>query len=297
MTIYGVDVSGYQPNFDFAQCRAQGFDFAVIKATEGSNYINPSYSKQLQASVNAGLLTCSYHFVHATDVPGQLAELERYVDRRYPVWLDSEMDGSGEYNASVQLHDQARRDGWNVVGDYFPRWFWSSIGSPNLVPLGALWSSGYPTSRTGAAVDIYAAAGGDSGSGWAAYGGSSPVLWQFTDAATVANYTRIDADAFRGTRDQLAALLQGDTMTPDELLDLPINRAGDETGVTSLRQIVAWFDSDLNGLKATLNARLDAIEAKFAAAATPTIDYDQLAAKVAAHIHLSGTVQAAGDGS
>jgi hypothetical protein len=87
---------------------------------------------------------------------------------------------------------------------------------------------------------------------------------------------------------------QGDTMTPEELLDLPINRAGSETGQTSLRQVVAWFDSDLNGLKAELKS---AIAAQVAAVGTPTIDYDQLAAKVAAHIHLSGTVQAAGDGS
>jgi lysozyme len=217
MTIFGVDVSGYQSTFDFARCRAQGFDFAVIKATEGNNYVNPSYAAQLQASASAGLLTSSYHFVHATDVPGQLAEIERYVDKRYPVWLDSEVDGAGEYIASVQLHDQARAAGWNVVGDYFPRWFWSSIGSPNLAPLGALWSSGYPTTRTGAAVDIYAAAGGDNGSGWAAYGGATPLLWQFTNAAAVSNYARIDADAFRGTRDQLAALLQGDiVITPDD---------------------------------------------------------------------------------
>jgi hypothetical protein len=92
---------------------------------------------------------------------------------------------------------------------------------------------------------------------------------------------------------------QGDDMTPEELLDLPINRAGSETGVTSLRQVVAWFDSDLNGLKAELtklvNDRLDAIEAKFAAATTPTIDYDQLGASTAKHIHLTATATAGGD--
>jgi hypothetical protein len=91
---------------------------------------------------------------------------------------------------------------------------------------------------------------------------------------------------------------QGDTMTPEELLDLPINRAGSETGQTSLRQIIAWFDSDLNGLKVEVGKQLDAIkaemEAKMAAIGTPAIDYDQLAAKIAAQIHLSGTVIAEG---
>jgi hypothetical protein len=79
-------------------------------------------------------------------------------------------------------------------------------------------------------------------------------------------------------------------MTPEDLLDLPINRQGSETGATSLRQIVAWFDSDLNGVKAELGKQLDAVKAemeqKIAGIAAPAVDYDQLAAKIAAHLHV-----------
>jgi len=123
-------------------------------------------------------------------------------------------------------------------------------------------------------------------------GNVDPRIHLFQRVGTV-KVDGVDCDVNEARKDDFGQ--QGDTMTPEDLLDLPINRAGDETGVTSLRQIVAWFDSDLNGLKAALNARLDAIEAKFAAATAPTIDYDQLGAATAKHIHLTATATAGGD--
>jgi len=43
--------------------------------------------------------------------------------------------------------------------------------------------------------------------GWQPYGGVTPVLWQYTDAAS--EQQSLDFNAFRGTIDQLAALLGG----------------------------------------------------------------------------------------
>ena len=100
----------------------------------------------------------------------------------------------------------------------------------------------------------------------------------------------VDCDVNEARKDDFGQ--QGDTMTAEEQLDLPINRQGSETGVTSLRQIVAWFDSDLNGIKAEVGKQLEVIKAemeqKIAALGAPTIDYDQLAAKIAAQIHVNG---------
>jgi hypothetical protein len=104
---------------------------------------------------------------------------------------------------------------------------------------------------------------------------------------------RVDCDVNEARKDNFGQ--QGDTMTPEELLDLPINRAGSETGQTSLRQVVAWFDSDLNGLKADLKAEIaKQVDAAVAKVATPVIDYDLLAAKVAALITVTGSVQVTG---
>lgn len=203
MPIYGIDVSGYQPSINMSQVKAEGFDFVIVKATEGDNYVNPSYASQVQNALNAGLLTMSYHFVHSADENGQVAEVERNVRKDLPLWLDSEVDGSGEYGVSVDLVARLRADGWNVVGTYFPQWFWSQIGSPDLRPLGLLWSSGYPSSSSGYASVLYP---GDAAAGWNAYGNVTPSLYQFTDKALVAGLS-VDASAFRGSRDQLSQLV------------------------------------------------------------------------------------------
>jgi len=126
-------------------------------------------------------------------------------------------------------------------------------------------------------------------------GQEDPRIHLFQRVGTV-TVDGVDCDVNEARKDDFGQ--QGDTMTPEDLLDLPINRQGSESGATSLRQIVAWFDSDIIGLKNEINKQLDVIKAeveqKIAAIAAPTIDYDQLAAKIAAQIHLSGTVIAEG---
>lgn len=206
MTIFGVDISSYQGSgFNFTQAKAQGVSFAVVKATEGDNYANPYYATQVQNSLNSGLLTMSYHFVHSADENGQVAEVESNARKDLPLWLDSEVDGSGEYGVSVDLVRRLRADGWNVVGTYLPRWFWSQIGSPDLRPLGLLWASGYP-GGSGSPAQIYSVSGGDGSSSWSAYGGVAPSLWQFTNKASVAGQS-VDCSAFRGTIDQLKSIV------------------------------------------------------------------------------------------
>jgi hypothetical protein len=126
-------------------------------------------------------------------------------------------------------------------------------------------------------------------------GQEDPRIHLFQRVGTV-TVDGVDCDVNEARKDDFGQ--QGDTMTPEDLLDLPINRQGSESGATSLRQIVAWFDSDIIGLKNEINKQLDVIKAeveqKIAAIAAPAIDYDQLAAKIAAQIHLSGTVIAEG---
>lgn len=252
MTLYGIDVSSYQSGINFNQVKSEGFSFTVIKATEGDNYVNPYYAAQAQASINAGLYTMSYHFVHAADENGQVAEVENHVRKDLPLWLDSEVDGSGEYAVSVDLVRRLRADGWNVLGTYLPKWFWSQIGSPDLRPLGALWASSYP-GGAGTASGIYSSIGGDNASGWSPYGNVTPTLYQFTDRATVAGLN-VDCSAFRGSLNDLEnfstmALTQDDAnLVANTLLNVAIARQGDgQTGNTNLFAFLAWADANAVG--------------------------------------------------
>lgn len=94
-----------------------------------------------------------------------------------------------------------------------------------------------------------------------------------------------------------------DDMTSDDikaLMDYPIAREGGTLkGNTSMGAVVAWFDAAVENIQGNTTKQVDALrtemDAKLAAVATPVIDYDLLASKIAAHIHLSGTVVAEGD--
>ena len=58
---YGVDVASYQPTDLFGYHKA-GASFAIVKLTEGTDYVNPKASKQVASSRASHLYTHAYHF-------------------------------------------------------------------------------------------------------------------------------------------------------------------------------------------------------------------------------------------
>ena len=59
---YGVDVSAYQGTLGWGSLRSQGFQFAYVKATEGTNYTSSRFAAQYSGSYNAGMIRGAYHF-------------------------------------------------------------------------------------------------------------------------------------------------------------------------------------------------------------------------------------------
>jgi lysozyme len=69
--IWGIDISHWQQGLDMELVKAEGYDFAVIKATEGpyrdgSHYADPSYRTHLESAEAAGLIVGAYHFLVET---------------------------------------------------------------------------------------------------------------------------------------------------------------------------------------------------------------------------------------
>lgn len=205
MTLFIVDTSGYQPDFDYA---GSGLDAHAIKATEGSTYRNPSFAAQLSRARATGKPTIAYHYVHAGDVAGQLANIRGAVSAATPVMLD--LEAGGDVVTTRSLASALRGAGYVVPLLYCPAWWLSANGGLNTDTrsIAPLWSSQYPAGGSNL-VSVYAAAGGDSGAGWGVYGGQIPALWQFSSSISIGGYSAIDVSAYRGTRTQLAALLGG----------------------------------------------------------------------------------------
>lgn len=202
--IFGVDISSFQSGLDLSQVRREGFDFAIMKATEGATYVNPAFASQLGAARAAGLIVAAYHYVTNDPVAAQVANVSGHVPAGLPVIPDAEK-GAGTIGNIRAVVDGLRAAGHVVPLLYLPQWYWDSIGSPSLAGLPPLWSSKYPSTNPAPASTLYQRV---PGSYWAGYGGLPVMLLQFADSAQVAGQ-QVDASAFGGSPDELAALLGG----------------------------------------------------------------------------------------
>lgn len=99
---YGVDVSVYQPE-DMAAYHKAGASFAVVKLTEGLDYINPKAAKQVTSSRANHLYTHAYHFARFGNSVSQAKKEAAYfireakkldISQKRMLWLDWE-SGSG----------------------------------------------------------------------------------------------------------------------------------------------------------------------------------------------------------
>ncbi len=204
--LYGIDISHHQGGgFDLRRTRAEGFDFAFLKATDGAGWVDPQFGRNLGEARGAGLLVAAYHYQRGNaSAAAQVDTITRTVPRDVPVLPDVEKDG-GNLALTRDIVGRLRGAGYTVPLAYVPRWYWrDTLGSPSLVGLPPLWSSRYPDMNGGYASQIYQRVPANY---WDGYGGVGVEVLQFTSSATVAGHTPVDSNAYRGTREQLAALL------------------------------------------------------------------------------------------
>jgi lysozyme len=68
-----VDVSHYNTVKSWDQVKAAGVVGVIFKATEGTNYEDPTCKPQFAAALKAGLACCTYHFLHHGSVSQQMS--------------------------------------------------------------------------------------------------------------------------------------------------------------------------------------------------------------------------------
>lgn len=90
--VHGIDVSRYQTQVDWRTARANGVNFAFIKATEGVDDVDPMFKAHWQAAGRAGVLRGGYHFFyHCAPAADQARAFIRTVPRGpLPPVLDME---------------------------------------------------------------------------------------------------------------------------------------------------------------------------------------------------------------
>lgn len=60
--VHGIDTSRWQANIDWPTARANGVNFAFIKATEGGDGIDPAFAENWAGAARAGVPRGAYHF-------------------------------------------------------------------------------------------------------------------------------------------------------------------------------------------------------------------------------------------
>lgn len=205
MATFGLDLSHHQDlALNLAQCRREGIEFVFLKATEGSSFVDSEFDANLAEARAAGLLPAAYHYLRSSaPASAQVAHIRKHVPLDVPVIPDVEAN-SGAIGLTREFVARLKEAGYRVPLLYLPRWYWQQIGSPSLVGLPPLWSSRYPDNVRGSIADEWADIPTHY---WTGYGGLDVAVLQFTSSATIAGHAPLDANAYRGTREQLAELL------------------------------------------------------------------------------------------
>lgn len=254
--ITGVDLSHFQGSPDFAAIKASGHDFVILKATEGTTYIDPVFATNRTAAHAAGLIVGLYHFGHGDTVAaeaafflktigallvGEFLVLDDEVPAITPAWAKAWNDAV--YAATtVKPLDYMNRSTQNagdwapVVADNDGEWLASYDGNPAVIPAGGPWGS--------------------------------PAMKQYTSSGTVAGIAGlVDLDVFYGTDAQLLAFglqpapIPAPTVQED---DMRLIRTPDGTiwKVTDLEVVAEGNNALAGALGKTWGAYVDVTQAE-----------------------------------
>ena len=187
MALLGIDVSVWQDNSAINEAP----DFAIMKATEGTGYVDPTCDAKYQAAKAKGLLLGVYDFARP-DLCGAVEEARFFVENvkgyigEAILVLDWEQPGT-QWNvawAKEWLDEVKRLTGIkpliymsaSVVNQYD----WSAVAKADY----GLWIAGYPDMRDSWDIPDFPYSTG----AWEFY-----AIWQFTSSNG-----RLDRDIFQG---------------------------------------------------------------------------------------------------
>lgn len=224
MTIFGWDASNHdwgRGPMDFVAARADGVDFVTHKACEGNGFYRDSYIGLAIARARAAQIPVygAYFVLHPGDPRPQADYFGGVLDEEVPGWrtdprfivqLDAErfdyMIRAPSPNECRAWCDYIKQVTGRVPLVYAPSWLYGDsigIGYP-------LWASNYGANPV---AHYRAAYVGDTSGRWAAYSGATPAILQFGSRLTIGRQPTCDANAFRGSVDDLLRLAGG---SPEE---------------------------------------------------------------------------------
>jgi GH25 family lysozyme M1 (1,4-beta-N-acetylmuramidase) len=119
-----VDLSHWQAPVDFVKAKAAGIAAVILKATEGVDFVDPTFAVRRVTAAASGLLVGAYHFFDTADPIAQAAFFMEYAGAVPLLALDFEpspMSVTSQNRAAVFVTTvRARLGRWPLL--YTGRW-------------------------------------------------------------------------------------------------------------------------------------------------------------------------------
>jgi len=222
VTVYGWDTSHYDGVLTRArltQAAQEGIAFWSHKLGEDPGSVDPLAAAAYAAAFAGGMfrVMSGYWFLHPDEAPTDAAARCIAVAdevaagwRDFPAWFftaDAERSTSLPSPATVRgFCDELAGQSDRLVVVYGSNGQYGNtlqgLGHP-------LWNAHYGTNPAGPFAAVYP---GDSSAGWAPYSGQTPEILQYSSNAVVAGLTTCDANAYRGTVDEMVTWIMGGTV-------------------------------------------------------------------------------------
>lgn len=248
----GPDVASYQhpsgASIDWGAVKRSGRTFAIVKATEGTNYTNPYFTGDWAGIRNAGLFRGSYHFARpALPISTAVDQARYYVSRigtnpmptDLPPILDLEEAG-GLSPAALIMWAQTWLDtvrqltGKRPMLYTYPYFFRTALANTPAFYRYPLWIADYSGSSSPTTL------------GWQTW-----TFWQYTAGATVSGIRggSVDMSRYNGSPSMLNWFTSNWTNTFPETAPFAPLSVSAAAGDASAR--VSWMPNDDGGRPVT----------------------------------------------
>jgi lysozyme len=190
-----VDISHYQPTPNWDQLMDAGIVGVILKATEGTSYIDPTFFDRAVAARNAGFAVATYHFLRHGDIASQM---EWYLQNISPdvgerLVLDYEHDDCRIVDLIQSVDYLLRVEDYNLqitcygASKLTDDAYAADDEGKAILRNTSLWAARYSENQPKICTEV-----------WPAW-----TLWQFTDSAKVAGIDGpVDGNRFNGSIEQ-----------------------------------------------------------------------------------------------
>lgn len=231
MSMNGIDVSGWQKGINLKEVPA---DFVIVKATQGTTYVNPDCDRAYQQAKEAGRLLGVYHYFSGGD---PVAEAEFFVKnvKGYVGEAILVLDWEGEQNAKFSQGPTVAKPFLDKVKEltgvrpliYMSKSVcrahdWSAVASEY-----ALWVAQYADNNTTG----YQSKPWTDNKGYGAW--NSPVIFQYSSSGRLEGYSgNLDINIAYIDATVWKAYAKGSKSSPTPAPAQPVQRPNTPTGST-----------------------------------------------------------------